>query len=288
MLTPPRSSLLCRDRALDYGRRTLIMGVLNVTPDSFSDGGRYSDVGSAISRGREMVAAGADIVDVGGESSRPGAAGVSEAEELGRVLPVIEGLAAFDDVMLSVDTVRSGVARRCLDAGARLVNDIGGLRDPAMVDVVAEYGCGIVIMHMAGTPETMQRHPAYGDVVGDVVRVLEERVSTALSRGVASGSIMIDPGVGFGKTLAHNLELLRHLDRFVALGYPVLVGTSRKSFLGRILDDAPVDCRLEGTAASVAVAIAHGANAVRVHDVGFMSRVARVADAIRYGYPDSK
>ena len=280
MPTPLSHSLRCRDRTLDYSRRTLIMGVLNVTPDSFSDGGFYSEPRTAIARAHAMIREGADVIDIGGESSRPGAEPVSEAEELDRVLPVIEALAPSTDVVLSIDTVKPRVAGRCLHAGVHLVNDVSGLRDPEMMAVVTEYQCAVAIMHMAGSPRTMQKNPVYEDVVGEIGAYLEARAQDAEAHGVRRDAILLDPGIGFGKTLAHNLTLLRDLGCFTRLGYPVLVGTSRKSFLGRILHDAPEDDRLAGTAASVAVAISSGANGVRVHDVAFMARVARVADRI--------
>ena len=259
------------------------MGVLNVTPDSFSDGGRYADRQKAIERAHEMIHEGADVIDVGGESSRPGADPVSESEELNRVLPVIEELVRSTNVVLSIDTIKPGVVLHCLDAGAHLVNDIHGLRGPDMMEVVAHNGCAVAIVHMVGTPRTMQKNPVYDGVVEQVAAFLTERAEDAAAHGVQKDAILIDPGIGFGKTLDHNLLLLRHLDRLAACGYPVLVGTSRKSFLGRILDGAKEDDRLEGTAASVAVAISRGASAVRVHDVAWMTRVVRVADAIVYG-----
>ena len=251
------------------------MGVVNVTPDSFSDGGRYLGAEAAIAHGLELEAEGATILDVGGESTRPGAAPVPEAEELRRVIPVIEGLlAAGAQSQISVDTSKSGVAVRALHAGAGLVNDVTALRgDPAMAELVASRNVDCCLMHMLGSPRTMQDDPRYDDVVDDVTRFLLERMTFAVSAGVAEERILLDPGIGFGKTLEHNLELLRRLDQIVALGRPVLIGTSRKSFLGR-LTGRRVDERLAGTIATNVLAFERGARVFRVHDV------APVVDAL--------
>ena len=265
--------------------RTLIMGVLNVTPDSFSDGGKFLDVDRAVAHAREMAQAGADIIDVGGESSRPGAPPVTAEEELGRILPVVERLR---DLVVSVDTTKSVVAGKALAAGARIVNDISALRfDPRMVDVVRDAGAGTVLMHMQGTPQTMQQEPCYDDVVVEVRSFLAERIAFAEARGLKKTQIAVDPGIGFGKTVEDNLRLLAHLDEFSSLGCPLLVGTSRKSFIGKVL--APhgagsareVDGRLWGTAATVAWAVAHGARILRVHDVAEMSDVVRMVEAVQ-------
>jgi len=259
--------------------QTVVMGVLNVTPDSFSDGGRYVDTASAVGHARAMAAAGAHVVDVGGESSRPGAAPLDPEEEQARVLPVLEALAAAH-IPFSIDTYHAETARRALALGACMVNDITALRgDAAMAEVVAEAGCDCVLMHMLGTPRTMQQAPQYDDVMGDICRFFEERIRYAATLGVREEAIWLDPGFGFGKKPAHNLELLRRLAEFQRFGRPILVGTSNKSTIGAVLD-AAVDDRMEGTAATVAVAIAHGASAVRVHDVKRMARVARMSDAI--------
>ncbi|GIX08010.1 MAG: dihydropteroate synthase [Candidatus Poribacteria bacterium] len=258
------------------------MGVLNVTPDSFSDGGLHLDPERAVEHALEMIAQGADLVDVGGESTRPGAEPVSAKEELRRVLPVLEPLVAAG-VPISVDTYKPEVAQECLELGVHMINDITGLRNPKMAEVIAQYQAAVCIMHMQGTPQTMQRNPQYVDVVREVGAFLREQAAFAERTGVDREAIVVDPGIGFGKTLEHNLALLRHLRTFTEFGYPVLVGPSRKSFIGRILGNVPPDQRLEGTAASVAVAIAHGANLIRVHDVAFMAKVARVADAIVHG-----
>jgi len=270
----------------------LIMGVLNVTPDSFSDGGKYLGVDAAFGRGREMVRAGADIVDIGGESTRPGAAAVSVDEELRRALPVIERLADGEPgeraQPISIDTTKAVVAEKSLVAGACIINDISALRfDPRMVDVVRDAGAGMVLMHMQGTPQTMQQSPRYDDVIAEVRSFLAERIAFAESRGLRKAQIAVDPGIGFGKTVEHNLQLLAHLGEFRSLGCPVVVGTSRKSFIGKVLADRSgeraggADGRLWGTAATVAWAVAQGARVVRVHDVAEMSDVVRLVEAIQ-------
>ncbi|MBI4576878.1 MAG: dihydropteroate synthase [Planctomycetes bacterium] len=257
------------------------MGVLNVTPDSFSDGGACLEVEAAVRRGRELAAQGADVIDVGGESTRPGAAEVPPEEELRRVLPVLERLAAVVDVPLSVDTRRAEVARRALEAGARVVNDVSALGDPRMAQVCAAAGATVVLMHMRGRPADMQADPRYDDVVGEVAGLLAGARERARREGVAPGSIWVDPGIGFGKTLAHNLALLAALPRLrVETGCPLLVGVSRKSFLGA-LTGRPVAERVHGTAGAVAMCVAGGADAVRVHDVAEMRDVVKVCDAIR-------
>lgn len=266
------------------GQRTLIMGILNVTPDSFSDGGRFLQKDAALRRAMEMAASGADIVDVGGESTRPGAEPVPTDEELRRVMPVIESLAAEPGMIVSVDTRKAAVARAALQAGAAMVNDVSAMTaDPEMASVVAESGAAVCLMHMQGTPKTMQLAPAYADVVHEVRDYLGERARIARAAGIAEDRIVIDPGFGFGKTLEHNLEMLRRLREFTDLGYPVLVGTSRKSMLGALLGGAPPQDRTEGTAATVALAVANGASIVRVHDVREMWRVVCVADAVVRG-----
>ena len=256
-----------------------IMGILNVTPDSFSDGGEWFDHGAAVRRGQELAAQGAAIVDVGGESTRPGAAPVEEAEELARVVPVVEALAG-GDAQLSVDTFKAAVAAAALAAGATYVNDVTALRgDPAMPELVAEAGCDVCLMHMLGEPRTMQQDPRYGDVVADVKAFLEERMAAAVAAGVAEERIALDPGIGFGKTLAHNLELLRRLDEIVALGRPVVVGTSRKSFLGRITGRDDPHQRVMGTVATNVLALERGAQVFRVHDVSATRDALAVAAA---------
>lgn len=259
--------------------RTLVMGILNVTPDSFSDGGRYLNAGAATERGVRMVEEGADMIDVGGESSRPGSNRISEDDELRRVLPVLEALAARVNVPISIDTLKPGVARRCLESGASIVNDIRGLRDPQMLSVAAAAQASVVIMHMRGEPATMQLDTAYGDVVAEVCSFLKAQSERARQAGIRE--IAVDPGLGFGKSAGQNFELLARLGEFGALGCPVLVGPSRKSFLGSLPSRLPVDERLEGTLAAVATAVMNGAAVVRVHDVKQCRRVVDVTDAIR-------
>jgi dihydropteroate synthase len=255
-----------------------VMGVLNVTPDSFSDGGEWFDGDAAIAHGRQLAAEGAAIIDVGGESTRPGAEPVSEEEELRRVVPVI---AALQDAgaQLSVDTTKPGVARAALDAGATYVNDVTALRDAQMAALVAERGCDCCLMHMQGEPRTMQENPSYRDVVDDVKAFLERRAQAAVAAGVAAERIQVDPGIGFGKTAQHNLELLRRLDEIVALGFPVVIGTSRKSFLGRITGRDDPRQRLYGTIASNVLALERGASVFRVHDVAAVRDALAVAAA---------
>ena len=275
-----------RHGVVDMRRRTAVMGILNVTPDSFSDGGRYVDIDIALAHGVEMVREGAGIVDVGGESTRPGAGAVPLEEELERVIPVIRGLRARVAVPISIDTYKEAVARRALEAGADMVNDISALRfDPAMAGLVATEDVPVVLMHMQGRPRTMQRAPHYVDVVREVAAFLRERVAFAVERGVAAHRIVVDPGIGFGKDTGHNLELLRRLDALVSLGQPVLVGLSRKAFLGRLLDEGTPDARLEGSLAGAVAAVLAGARMVRAHDVAATCRAVRVAEAIRAGAP---
>jgi dihydropteroate synthase len=272
--------LRCRNRVVPLDR-TVVMGVLNVTPDSFSDGGLWLDPKAAIKHGLEMVADGASIIDVGGESTRPGASPVSEEEELRRVIPVIEELAVESDVAISIDTRKPDVARRAVDAGACIINDTSGeIADRGIDTVVVETGAAIVVMHSRGTPDTMRSLAQYHDVVDEVGSFLRRRAEELASAGVPQHAIAIDPGFGFAKNPEHNLALLNRIEELIALGYPVLVGTSRKSFLGALLD-LPESERLEGTAATVAWAVARGAQIVRVHDVKEMCRIVAVTEAIR-------
>jgi len=260
-----------------------IMGVVNVTPDSFSDGGRFLAADAALEQALTLVREGASIVDIGGESTRPGSEPVPADEELRRVLPVIEALAGSVGVPISVDTMKADVARRALDAGATIINDVSALRyDDAMVDVVAGTGCPVCIMHMQGMPKTMQEDPRYDDVVDEVLRFLEERLTYLLARGVSEEQVMIDPGIGFGKTVAHNLALLDGLSRFTALGRPILLGASRKRFLGAILGAEPGE-RVIGTVATTVIGYLAGAHVFRVHDVKPNFEALRVALAVREG-----
>ncbi len=269
----------CGDLVLDCAERTLVMGILNVTPDSFSDGGRYLDRAAAIEHAARMVDDGADIVDVGGESTRPGSDPVPASEERDRVVPVVESLASSVSVPISIDTRKAEVARAALGAGATIVNDVSAGADPQMFDVAKGAGAGLVLMHMQGDPKSMQRAPRYEDVVAEVEEYLRGRIEAAESAGVPFESICVDPGIGFGKNLEHNLIVLKRLDVLASLGRPVLVGPSRKRFIGTILD-LPEDDRAEGTAGAVAWSVAHGANVVRVHDVKEIVRLVRVVDAI--------
>ncbi len=259
-------------------RTPLIMGVVNVTPDSFSDGGLFLDAGAAVKHGERLVSEGAAILDVGGESTRPGAEPVSAEEELRRVVPVVAGLAGRARV--SIDTTKVAVARAALEAGASIVNDVSALRfDAGMAALVAEAGAGCCLMHMLGEPRTMQEDPRYDDVVSDVKAFLEERLAFAVSQGVDEERIWLDPGIGFGKTVEHNLELLRRLDEIVAIGRPVVVGTSRKSFLGKLAGGRDEGERLPGTIATNVLALERGASVFRVHDVAQNADALAVAAA---------
>ena len=254
-----------------------VMGVVNVTPDSFSDGGRFLDADAAIAHGDRLAQEGADILDVGGESTRPGAEPVGEREELARVVPVLDGLAASSGAALSIDTSKVGVARAAIEAGATVVNDVTAFRaEPGLAALVAERGVRCCLMHMLGDPRTMQKSPRYGDVVAEVKAFLEERMAFAVTEGVAEERILLDPGIGFGKTLEHNLELLRRLDELVAIGRPVVVGTSRKSFLGAITG-REVGERLPGTIAANVLALERGATVFRVHEVAPLRDALQVA-----------
>lgn len=264
----------------DCSIRTRIMGVLNVTPDSFYDGGRYWDPYTAVRHGQRMTEEGADIIDVGGESTRPGAEPVRLEEELRRVIPVIERLKDRAGQPISIDTRKAEVARRAIGAGAGMVNDVSGMTaDPEMVETVASAGVPVVIMHTAGTPRDMQRNPGYRDTVGEIVDWLGARIEHAVAHGIRRSRIIIDPGIGFGKRLSDNLLLIRSLASFRKLNCPILIGPSRKAFIGRVLD-AEKDERMEGTAAAVALSVANGASIIRVHDVREMGRVVRMTDAI--------
>jgi dihydropteroate synthase len=255
------------------------MGIVNVTPDSFSDGGLFLDADRAIEHGRELAADGADLLDVGGESTRPGAEAVGAEEELARVVPVVEGLAG-GDLQVSIDTSKVAVAEAALDAGAAVVNEVTALRaEPELAGLCAERGCQVVLMHMLGDPRTMQENPVYDDVVDDVKAFLAERIEFATGEGVDEERIWIDPGIGFGKTVEHNLELLNRLGELGGLGRPIAVGTSRKSFIGK-LTEAPVDRRLGGTIASSVIAYVNGAELLRVHDAGPVREALTVAEAI--------
>jgi dihydropteroate synthase len=271
-----------RSRSLDLTHRGLIMGVLNVTPDSFSDGGRYYDAAAAAARGLEMVAEGADILDIGGESTRPGAEPVPAEEEMRRVIPVIEALRrAGCTCPLSIDTMKAATARAAVEAGAEIINDISGLHfDPGMAAAAAETGAGLVLMHMQGTPQTMQAQPVYTDVVADICASLARSMAVAQQAGVALECIVTDPGIGFGKTLEHNLAILRQPEAFALEGRPVLYGVSRKSFIARILGPSPPAERLWPTVALTAALREKGVRLFRVHDVRENAQALRMAEAI--------
>ena len=268
------------ERAFDCSKRTLVMGILNVTPDSFSDGGRFLDRATAVTHATRLVDDGADILDIGGESTRPGSTPVSADEELERVHPVIERLAELHPgVPVSIDTRKADVAAEALDAGATIVNDVSGGADPRMFDVVREREAAVVLMHMQGDPKTMQEAPHYDDVVGEVHEYLRQRIEAAELAGIAPDRIAVDPGIGFGKDLDQNLELMRGVGALLDLGRPVMVGPSRKRFIGAILD-LPEEERVEGTIGAVVWMVGQGAHIVRVHDVREVVRAVRVADAI--------
>jgi len=276
--------LTLKASTLDFSTKTFIMGILNVTPDSFSDGSMFLDPARAIDHALEMAENGADIIDIGGESTRPGSKMVDLDEEIRRTVPVIEHVAAKVNLPVSIDTYKSEVARQAVSAGASIVNDISGLRfDPAMAATIAELSVSVVIMHIKGKPRDMQEDPHYEDLISEIKEYLRESIGIAKNAGIPEDRIMIDPGIGFGKTFDHNLEIIQRLKEFQELGMPVLVGPSRKAFIGKILGDLPATERMEGTAATVAISIFNGANIIRVHDVKEMSRVARVADAIVRG-----
>jgi dihydropteroate synthase len=280
MLEPKISTRHAKDRLIEFPGRPLLMGVVNVTPDSFFDGGRYLDAETAVAHAVQLVEEGADLLDIGAESTRPDADRVNEAEEHRRAIPVVAAVARAVTVPISIDTSKASVARAALDAGAVLVNDVTALRgDPAMADVVARTGAGIVLMHMHGTPRTMQQAPHYDDVVGEISEFFEERIRFAMAHGIVRRQIILDPGIGFGKLLMHNLMLLAQLRRFVQFECPLLVGVSQKAFLGQLVD-RPVQERQWATAAAVAMAVDRGAGILRVHDVKAMKDVVQVAAAI--------
>ncbi|MCI0532318.1 MAG: dihydropteroate synthase [candidate division Zixibacteria bacterium] len=277
----PETSAQLKGKVYDFHSRTYIMGVLNVTPDSFSDGGRFLDIDSAIRQGISMAEEGADIIDVGGESTRPGSEPVPAQEEIKRIIPVITELASRINIPISVDTYKAEVARKALSAGAEIINDISALRfDPEMADVAKEFNSGLVLMHMQGNPKDMQRAPVYNDVLAAIRDFFTEQTEFALSRGIDRSKIILDPGIGFGKTTEHNLRILQNLSYFKSLKFPLLIGVSRKSLIGNILN-LPSAERLEGSLAGMVFAIQNGANIVRVHDVRESVRAARVIDRLK-------
>jgi dihydropteroate synthase len=280
VLEPKRLTRQVKDRLIEFPSRPLIMGVVNVTPDSFFDGGRYLDAEAAVAHAIRLVEEGAHLLDIGAESTRPGADVVDEVEECRRVIPVVTAVAKALTVPISIDTSKAAVAQAALEAGAVLVNDVTALQgDPSMVDVVARTGAGIVLMHMPGTPRTMQQDPHYDDVVGEISDFFEERIRFAMAHGIVRRQIILDPGIGFGKLLGHNLMLLAQLRHFMQFECPLLVGVSQKAFLGQLVD-RPVQERQWATAAAVAMAVDRGAGILRVHDVKSMKDVVQVAAAI--------
>ncbi len=276
--------LLLNKHILDFSNKTYLMGVLNATPDSFSDGGLYFDTDKAVEHALKLVEDGADIIDIGGESTRPGSEVVPLDEELRRTIPVIELLVKRTSVPISIDTCKAEVALRAIDAGASIVNDISGLRfDPGMAKAVASCGVPVIIMHIKGAPKDMQVNPVYEALIPEIMDYLRTGIRLAVEEGIHEDQIIVDPGIGFGKTFDHNLQILRDLNEFRALGKPISIGVSRKAFIGKILGGVPAAERLEGTAAAVAISIINGANIVRVHDVKEIAKVAKVADAIKRG-----
>jgi dihydropteroate synthase len=273
--------LTWKNFSFDFSKKTFLMGILNVTPDSFSDGGLFLNEQNAVKQALKMVREGADIIDVGGESSRPGAKPVSAKEEIKRVVPIIKALADRIGVPISIDTCKADVADEAVSAGASIINDISGLRsDGNMAEVAGRHKVPVVIMHMQGTPRSMQKNPFYKALIPEIMDYLREGIDIALKAGIAEDMIVIDPGIGFGKTVEHNLEIINRLDEFSGFEKPVLLGPSRKAFIGKLLGDLPVSERLEGTAAAIAIGISRGANIIRVHDISEMARVAKIADRI--------
>jgi dihydropteroate synthase len=279
-----RKELIIGKKEFNLGEDVLVMGILNVTPDSFYDGGHYFEKDKACRRAETIVKEGAHIIDVGGMSTRPGSLPVGLEEEVGRIIPVIEYISKNYDILVSADTYRSEVARRAIAAGAHIINDISGFSmDSNMVKVIATSGVSVVIMHIKGTPENMQKNPEYEDVVDEIYDYLEDRTNMAINSGIKPEKIIIDPGIGFGKTLEHNLEILNKINEFKMLGYPVMVGASRKSFIGNILD-LPVEERLEGSLAAAICSVINGVNILRVHDVAETIRAVKIAKRITNGF----
>jgi dihydropteroate synthase len=271
-------------KALELGRRTLLMGILNITPDSFSDGGRFADYERALAQALELISAGADILDVGGESTRPGSAPVPGPVELERVIPLIRAVRERSDIPISIDTNKSEVALQSLAAGADIINDVSSLRfDPGMARVAAESGAPVILMHMLGIPRTMQVNPVYESVISEIIAFLEERMKFAVQNGIERSQIIVDPGIGFGKTVTHNLNIIRDLDSFSCMERPILLGASRKRFIGKV-SGRPEGERELGTAVVNAFGIAAGAHIIRVHDVAFHREAVDMAEAVRNGY----
>jgi len=279
--SPLRKNIFkCRDKELRLGTKTIIMGVLNLTPDSFYDGGKYTQTDKALKHVERMIEEGADIIDIGGESTRPGSLGISELQECERIIPAITEIHKRFDIILSVDTTKSGVALEALKEGASIINDISGFNfDEKIAEVAAHYGAGVVLAHTSSRPKDMQHNTQYKSLLQDVVKSLRTSIDIAQHRGIDKNSIIVDPGFGFGKTVEQNLTLLKNLKELRELGKPILIGTSNKSFIGKTLN-AGIDERLEGTAATVAIGIINGASIVRVHDIAQMKRVSTMVDAV--------
>jgi len=271
-----------QDWCLDPKRKTLVMGIVNVTPDSFSDGGKFFSPEVAISHASKLITQGADIIDIGGESTRPGAEQVSESEELKRVIPVIEKIRTDNPtILISIDTTKASVAKHAVEAGADIINDVSGLSfDNNMIGIVESFNIPVVIMHMKGNPQNMQSNPKYKDIVNEILDFFKMKIKTAIQSGINRSMIILDPGIGFGKTVEHNFELLSRLNEFNVLELPIMIGPSRKSFIGITLDLPPED-RVEGTAAAVSAGVMNGASIVRVHDVKSMKRVVRIIEKVR-------
>ena len=273
--------LAWKNFSFDFSQKTYIMGILNVTPDSFSDGGLFFDRENAVQQALRMQAEGADIIDIGGESTRPGAEKVSVKDEIKRVVPVIKALAENVDIPISIDTYKSEVADAAVKAGASMINDISGLRfDPKMAKVAARHKVPVVIMHIKGTPQNMQKNPTYKALIPEITAYFHECIQIARDAGIPDDMIVLDPGIGFGKTVEHNLEIIKQLKNFAGFEKPVLLGPSRKAFIGKLLGDVPTSERLEGTASAIAIGIFNGANIIRVHDVKEMVKVVKIADGI--------
>lgn len=283
----PSQGWRCGSYRLNTKKRPLIMGILNITPDSFSDGGRFFTVQQALKQAIWMEQDGADMIDIGGESTRPGATPVTTEEELRRVLPVIKLLIKKLSIPLSIDTIKAEVARQAVDVGVSIINDISGLtRDPEMITVASKSNAGLVIMHSKGNPQTMQKNPKYKNVLLEVYAFLERQIKYAIGHGISKNRIVIDPGIGFGKTVNHNLTLIKNLSYFIPLGVPILIGPSRKSFIRKVLNSTNqpfLEGTIEGTAAASAIAVFQGARILRVHDVAYMRMASQIADAVMKG-----
>lgn len=277
--------LVWKGFSFDFSLKTYVMGILNVTPDSFSDGGLFLNRNRAVAHALRMQDEGADIIDIGGESTRPGAVGISTQEEIRRTSPIIEKIAKKVRVPISIDTYKADVAKAALSSGASFVNDISGLRfDPGMPGLIARKQVPVVIMHIKGTPNNMQKNPSYKSLIPEIMDYLRESIEIARMAGISEDKIIIDPGIGFGKTVSHNFEIIKRLDELTGFEKPILLGPSRKSFIGKTLGDLPAPERIEGTSAATAIGIINGANIIRVHDVEAMVRVAKIADALKRGF----